>query len=96
MRVIAVIFLVVIILIGGLTAQIPGARSEDEFRQSRQTMVARQLQSRDITDPRVLIAMGKVPRHRFVPESLASQAYEDHPLPIGSKSRLSRSLTLWP
>jgi protein-L-isoaspartate(D-aspartate) O-methyltransferase len=90
MRVIAVILLCVAILVGGLITLVPGARSEDGFRQSRQTMVARQLQSRDITDPRVLVAMGKVPRHRFVPEALASQAYEDHPLPIGSKQTISQ------
>ena len=53
-------------------------------------MVARQLQRRDITDPRVLIAMGTVPRHRFVPEALASQAYGDYPLPIGEGQTISQ------
>jgi protein-L-isoaspartate(D-aspartate) O-methyltransferase len=53
-------------------------------------MVAWQLQRRDITDPRVLLAMGTVPRHRFVPGALAAQAYGDHPLPIGSGQTISQ------
>jgi protein-L-isoaspartate(D-aspartate) O-methyltransferase len=56
----------------------------------RQAMVAQQLQARDITDPRVLAAMGKVPRDRFVPEDLRSQAYEDYPLPIGLGQTISQ------
>ncbi len=53
-------------------------------------MVARQLLSRGISDPRVLAAMGKVPRHLFVPPALASQAYEDQPLPIGQDQTISQ------
>jgi hypothetical protein len=65
------------ILIVGLAVMVQRGFSEESFQEARQNMVARQLQRRDITDPRVLIAMGKVPRHRFVPEALASHAYED-------------------
>ncbi len=83
-------FLGGIILVAGLAGLVQGARSDDGFQEARQTMVARQLQSRDITDPRVLIAMGTVPRHRFVPEALASQAYGDYPLPIGSGQTISQ------
>lgn len=80
-----------LLLVAALGAPVLSApRSEDGFWEARQTMVARQLQRRDITDPRVLIAMGKVPRHRFVPEYLASQAYGDHPLPIGSGQTISQ------
>jgi protein-L-isoaspartate(D-aspartate) O-methyltransferase len=53
-------------------------------------MVAQQLKGRDITDARVLAAMGRVPRHRFVPNFLESLAYEDHPLPIGSGQTISQ------
>ena len=66
------------------------ARAMDSFEDARQAMVARQLQRRDITDPRVLIAMGTVPRHRFVPEALASRAYGDYPLPIGEDQTISQ------
>ncbi len=90
MKVGAVMFLGGIILVAGLAGLVQGARSDDGFLEARQTMVARQLQRRDITDPRVLIAMGTVPRHRFVPEALASQAYGDYPLPIGSGQTISQ------
>lgn len=53
-------------------------------------MVARQLKGRDITDERVLAAMTKVPRHRFVPELLSPLAYGDHPLPIGFEQTISQ------
>jgi protein-L-isoaspartate(D-aspartate) O-methyltransferase len=65
-------------------------RGEDQNALKRQRMVAEQLKGRDITDPRVLAAMGKVPRHRFVPDDLAPQAYNDHPLPIGSGQTISQ------
>jgi protein-L-isoaspartate(D-aspartate) O-methyltransferase len=38
----------------------------------------------------VLAAMAAVPRHRFVPADLASQAYDDHPLPIGLGQTISQ------
>jgi protein-L-isoaspartate(D-aspartate) O-methyltransferase len=66
------------------------ARALNGFQDARQAMVAQQLQRRDITDPRVLIAMGTVPRHRFVPAALASRAYGDYPLPIGEDQTISQ------
>lgn len=44
----------------------------------------------DITDQEVLAAMAVVPRHEFVPEDYAHQAYEDHPLPIGYGQTISQ------
>jgi len=41
-------------------------------------------------DPRVLEAMAKVPRHRFVPESLRNSAYANRPLPIGYGQTISQ------
>ena len=79
-----------IILLAGLQGLAGAAPAPDGFEDARQVMVARQLQRRDITDPRVLIAMGTVPRHRFVPGALASQAYGDHPLPIGGGQTISQ------
>jgi protein-L-isoaspartate(D-aspartate) O-methyltransferase len=90
MKIIGGIFPTMTILIAGLAVMVPWGLGGNNFQEARQAMVARQLQRRDITDPRVLIAMGTVPRHRFVPESLASQAYEDHPLPIGSGQTISQ------
>jgi protein-L-isoaspartate(D-aspartate) O-methyltransferase len=53
-------------------------------------MVTRQLQARDIVDARVLATMGRVPRHRFVPEGERPLAYADHPLPIGLQQTISQ------
>ncbi len=53
-------------------------------------MVREQLLSRGIRDPRVLAAMGKVPRHLFVPDELRNEAYDDHPLPIGEGQTISQ------
>ncbi len=61
-----------------------------EFATARNRMVESQLISRGIKDPRVLDTMRKVPRHRFVEEALVSQAYNDHPLPIGEKQTISQ------
>jgi len=66
------------------------AQGEEAYLGERQHMVARQLKARDITDPRVLAAMGKVPRHLFVPPYLAPLAYSDQPLPIGSGQTISQ------
>ena len=78
------------VILASLGVGAGSARALDSFEDARQVMVARQLQRRDITDPRVLIAMGTVPRHRFVPGALASQAYGDHPLPIGGGQTISQ------
>ncbi len=41
-------------------------------------------------DPRVLAAIGRVPRHRLVPAHLADRAYETRPLPIGHDQTISQ------
>ena len=53
-------------------------------------MVETQIEARGVRDPRVLAAMKKIPRHRFVPEALADDAYRDHPLPIGRGQTISQ------
>src|SRR5262245_49156417 len=42
--------------------------------------------------PAVLDVMGKVPRHRFVPERAERQAYADAPVPIGHGQTISQPL----
>lgn len=61
-----------------------------DFPKARVKMVEEQIISREIRDPRVIAAMKKVPRHLFVEEALQSQAYSDHPLPIGEKQTISQ------
>ena len=82
--------LVGVTMVTGLGVAAGADRAPDGFGDARQAMVARQLQRRDITDPRVLIAMGTVPRHRFVAEALAPRAYGDYPLPIGEGQTISQ------
>ena len=53
-------------------------------------MVEDQLRRRGISDPRVLEAMGKIPRHLFVPEDYRDSAYDDRPLPIGEGQTISQ------
>jgi protein-L-isoaspartate(D-aspartate) O-methyltransferase len=73
--------------VGMLASSVAAA---DEFAQARRLMVERDLKGRDITDNRVLAAMEQVPRHLFVPPALASQAYDDNPLPIGHGVTISQ------
>ena len=56
----------------------------------RRLMVERQIAARGIRDERVLAAMGRVERHRFVPESIRGESYEDSPLPIGEGQTISQ------
>jgi protein-L-isoaspartate(D-aspartate) O-methyltransferase len=56
----------------------------------RARMVDEQLRGRDIVDERVLAAMERVPRERFVPEDLRERAYDDAALPIGAGQTISQ------
>jgi protein-L-isoaspartate(D-aspartate) O-methyltransferase len=62
----------------------------DQYRSVRRKMVAEQLRARGIRDERLLAAMEEIPRHRFIPASLASRSYEDAPLPIGKGQTISQ------
>lgn len=64
--------------------------SADPWNPRRQAMVARQLETRGIIDTRVLDAMRRVPRHRFVPLDVEEAAYDDTPLPIGFGQTISQ------
>lgn len=69
----------------------PAALVADEvLAQARARMVREQIVARGITDPRVLEAMGRVPRHEFIPAGERGEAYEDWPLPIGYGQTISQ------
>ena len=53
-------------------------------------MVTDQMRARDIRDERVLAAIERVPRHRFVAEDQRAAAYEDYPLSIGHGQTISQ------
>lgn len=60
------------------------------LEEAQARMVEEQLAKRHISDPRVLAAMGRIPRHRFVEETLRKAAYRDKPLPIGYGQTISQ------
>ncbi|MFQ3619652.1 MAG: protein-L-isoaspartate(D-aspartate) O-methyltransferase [Spirochaetales bacterium] len=61
-----------------------------EFLLARERMIQTQILSRGVKDPKVIEAMRRVPRHRFVPTTLQRRAYEDNPLPIGYGQTISQ------
>jgi len=63
---------------------------QDSLTRARLAMVADQIASRGVKDPRVLDAMRAVPRHEFVPAALREDAYGDSPLPIGHGQTISQ------
>ena len=65
-------------------------KNASKYGRLREAMVRKQIEARGISDPRVLAAFRKVPRHLFVSEALMDQSYGDHPLPIGEKQTISQ------
>lgn len=61
-----------------------------DFEDMRRELVATQLASRGIRNPRVLDAFLRVPRHLFVREEDVDRAYEDHPLPLTQGQTISQ------
>ena len=101
MRQLAVIALLILMVFSGCAQQrettitpTPSSPQEEEaeaaFAEARKKMVEEQIRERDISDPRVLSAMAKVPRHHFVPQDYLNQAYADHPLPIDHGQTISQ------
>ncbi len=66
------------------------SRAQAELSLHRALMVEWQLRRREIRDPRVLDAFLEVPRHEFVLPEHLTEAYEDHPLPIGEGQTISQ------
>ena len=66
------------------------AHPAPDTRGPRTRMVVQQLAGRGVRDQRVLAAMRWAPREWFLPPHLASDAYNDGPLPIGSGQTISQ------
>ena len=71
-------------------AMAPSSEADDPYLRLRERMVRTQLEDRDITDKKVLVAMRKVPRHLFVGPAYRRQAYGDYPLPIDEGQTISQ------
>jgi protein-L-isoaspartate(D-aspartate) O-methyltransferase len=68
--------------------------TEQNFEQMRRAMVASQLRTTGVNDPRVVAAMGAVPRERFVPTERCALAYADAPVPLGDGRQLNSPMAL--
>ncbi len=95
MRKIGVTILASIVFLIGFNQCTDGKRLAEpnpkgDFKVMREKMVETQIQARGVKDPRVLSAMLKVERHRFVPEEYLNSAYSDQPLPIGEGQTISQ------
>jgi protein-L-isoaspartate(D-aspartate) O-methyltransferase len=74
----------------GSKLNVSAETQSDIYAFARERMVATQLRGRGIRDENVLAAMSRVPRHEFVPYEFRSQAYDDHPIPIGQSQTISQ------
>lgn len=61
-----------------------------DFSVLQEAMVREQIARRGLSNPRLLEAFRRVPRHRFVPAELQRDAYRDGPLPIGGGQTISQ------
>ncbi len=66
------------------TPATPAAAGADAFAAQRLNMVDSQVRPSDVTDRRIIRAMGQVPREAFVPAALRQIAYMDNPVTLQS------------
>lgn len=62
----------------------------EQGRAERRRMVITQIAARGVRDRRTLAAMVAIPRHWFVPTTLADAAHDDAPLPVGHGQTISQ------
>ncbi len=67
-----------------------GDRPHAEYQAEREQMVTTTIEARGISDPRVLAAMRRVPRHCFVKPGDQLVAYRDRALPIPGGQTISQ------
>jgi len=67
-----------------------GTAITDEMTMQRLAMIEQLRGHHKIADERVLEVMARIPRHRFVPEAIKSQAYKDNALPISGGQTISQ------
>jgi protein-L-isoaspartate(D-aspartate) O-methyltransferase len=68
--------------------------TEQNYEHMRRAMVASSLRTTGVSDPRVLAAIGAVPRERFVPDACLAIAYADTMVPLGKGRELNSPLAL--
>ena len=73
------------------TLEVTGEPEESvDFIEARQRLTAHAVRVQNLQDEDVIRALGAVPRHRFVPENLVENAYQDTALPIGYGQTISQ------
>jgi protein-L-isoaspartate(D-aspartate) O-methyltransferase len=65
-------------------------KASDPFLAERLDMVEHQVAARGVSDPEVLAALRRVPRHEFLPEAVRDAAYHDGALSIGRGQTISQ------
>jgi protein-L-isoaspartate(D-aspartate) O-methyltransferase len=68
--------------------------TEHNFDHMRRAMIANQLRTTGTNDPRVLAALGEIPRERFVPEERLAMTYTDAPVPLKPGRDLNNPMAL--
>jgi protein-L-isoaspartate(D-aspartate) O-methyltransferase len=82
--------IIFIILFSFYFSAVCNISGENELERARESMVKRQIEARGVKDARVLSAMRKVERHKFINSRTISEAYDDYPLPIGQGQTISQ------
>lgn len=68
---------------------------EDSYRhRGMRKALVRELKKKGISDPRVLAAINKVPRHVFFDQAFLEHAYQDKAFPIGKGQTISQPYTV--
>jgi protein-L-isoaspartate(D-aspartate) O-methyltransferase len=81
----AIVTLLIIVLMACASSS-----SQEPYVMQREAMVREQIAARGVKDPRVLAAIGRVARERFVPAGSEALAYHDSPLSIGHGQTISQ------
>lgn len=65
-----------------------------DFALARRNMIDGQLRPNRVTDGRLLVAVGELPRERFLPEAMRAVAYSDEDVPLGNGRCLMEPMVL--
>lgn len=70
------------------------ATSPDVFTEARECMVNGQIRPSKVSDPRILGAMRRIPRERFLPPAAQALAYVDEDVPLGGGRHMMEPMVL--
>jgi protein-L-isoaspartate(D-aspartate) O-methyltransferase len=92
-------FIILALILALFSAECQGRSVPEHYDEARQAMVETIAEDvretslyldKEALEPRIMKALGKVPRHAFVPPSEQPYAYENRPLPIGHGQTISQ------